>query len=77
MKLVYEVAPGTSIDHDEDDGGMAQILEVPLVGQDEDAEDGTFVRVQSWSDNCNHPEMDALLEAHAAGKTIRVTVEII
>ncbi len=50
-----------------EDGGRALIGEVE--GADDDR---TFVRLQSWSDDKQHPELAAL-----DGKRIRVTIEVL
>lgn len=54
-------------DVDIEDGGQAMISE--LTG---DAEEGFFVRMQSWSDTKEHPVMLGLI-----GKKLRITVEIL
>jgi len=53
----------------DDDGGLAQIAELDL---DPDADEGFFVRLQSWSGAKNHPIMDLLRD-----KRVRVTIEIV
>lgn len=55
---------------DVEDSGCAQIYSVVDLNDCEG--DGMFVKIQSWSDDGKHPEMDKLV-----GKRIRVTVEII
>lgn len=50
-----------------EDGGQAMIGEL-----DDDAEEGFFVRLQSWSEKKDHPVMQSLI-----GRRIRITVETI
>jgi len=70
MKLVFDKV----VDYDEEDSGAARIMEL------DDGEDnlyGMFVRVQSYDTSLEHSTFDPFLQAHRAGKKIRVTVEII
>jgi hypothetical protein len=66
MKISWQevMAPA---DVDTQDGGQAKIWQPQSEGGD-----GLFVRVQSWSEKCDHRELDQLI-----GKTVRVTVEIV
>ena len=52
---------------DRDDGGRALIQQF-----DDAADDGLFVRLQSWSEKKEHPAMEALI-----GKRVRITVEVV
>lgn len=54
---------------DVEDGGQAQIT---ALDGDSEAEEGFFVRLQSWSPDKRHPVMDRL-----RGRKVRVTVEVI
>jgi hypothetical protein len=53
-----------------EDGGQALIAEVGDVVGNKDSE--FFVRLQSWDENREHPEMNSF-----KGKKVRVTVEVI
>lgn len=58
---------------EKEDGGRALIASIyHEVGKTVDSDDGLFVRIQSWSEDMNHPQMDEL-----SGKKVRVTIEII
>jgi hypothetical protein len=60
-------------DLDQEDNGCALILHV---SDDDDTEDGMFVKVQSWAEDPDlktaHAEMHRLF-----GKRVRVTVEVL
>lgn len=66
MRKVFERAV-TAADVEIDDGGMARIIQM-----DDGGDEGIFVRVQSWSERKNHPEIEQLTNAR-----VRVTVETV
>lgn len=50
-----------------EDGGQAKWAEI-----NDGGDDGLFVRIHSWSVQCQHPEFDALV-----GQKVRVTIEVV
>jgi hypothetical protein len=68
-KQVFEMVTS----YDEEDSGAARIMELSDSGDDT----GMFVRVQSYDTSLEHSTFDPFLQAHKAGKKIRVTVEIV
>jgi hypothetical protein len=69
MKKVFEQTVSAR-DVSEEDGGCAKILDIDDDGTG--AEEGMFVRVQSWSEEGEHPDFDNLI-----GKRVRVTIEVL
>lgn len=52
-----------------EDGGQAKIFS--CCGED-DQDSGMFVKIQSWSEDGQHPEFDSFI-----GKKVRITIETI
>lgn len=65
MKIVIE----DTCHFEKDDGGMAMIATLTNP-EDEQRDEGVFVRFQSWSEWKNHPEVE-----YFEGKKVRVTIE--
>lgn len=55
------------VEVESEDDGQALIAEIS-----DGADEGLFVRLQSWSESRHHPAMDEM-----RGKRVRVTVEIV
>jgi len=64
-KVIVEAVPHFSTE----DGGCAKIAEVC---PNDFADEGIFVRIQSWSEKHNHDTLDKL-----EGKKVRVTIEVV
>lgn len=65
--LVFE---GVLAPEDLQDAGRALILRVDDA-QTPDADEGEFVRVQSWYEDASHPVLLAL-----CGRSVRITIEV-
>lgn len=56
---------------DVEDGGQAKIFHADGIDTDE-SENGVFVRIQSWDENCIHANFNKLL-----GRKIKITIETV
>jgi hypothetical protein len=63
-KVVIEAVPEVNVE----DGGCAKIAEIC---EDDNQDNGVFVRFQSWSEEHNHDLFDKFI-----GKKVRVTIEV-
>lgn len=57
---------------DKEDGGQALITTMDFRDTPEDEDNGMFVRIQSWDENCKHEEFKKF-----EGRKIRITIETI
>jgi hypothetical protein len=55
-----------------EDGGQAVITTMEFRDTPEDEDNGMFVRIQSWDENCKHEEFKKF-----EGRKIRITIETI